>query len=57
MRRNGLALPVVQEAGRLFCSRCGNAALEKVEVTIGADGQVPLLLSAIFLPGWTLDDI
>ena len=27
-----------QEAGRLFCSRCGNAALQKVEVVIGTDG-------------------
>ena len=28
----------MQEAGRLFCSRCGNAALQKVEVVIGTDG-------------------
>lgn len=24
---------------KLFCSKCGNAALEKVEVTTSADGQ------------------
>ena len=28
----------MQEAGRLFCSKCGNAALQKVEVIIGTDG-------------------
>ena len=28
----------VQEAGRLFCSKCGNAALQKVEVLVGSDG-------------------
>ena len=28
----------MQEAGRLFCSKCGNAALQKVEVVIGTDG-------------------
>lgn len=28
-----------QEVGRLFCPRCGNATVEKVEVVIGQDGQ------------------
>jgi RNA-binding protein NOB1 len=27
-----------REAGRLFCPRCGNAALDKVEVVVGASG-------------------
>jgi Nin one binding (NOB1) Zn-ribbon like len=27
-----------QEAGRLFCPQCGNATMEKVEVTTGPDG-------------------
>ena len=31
-------LTPVQEAGRLFCSKCGNAALQKVEVLVGSDG-------------------
>ncbi|KAF5837616.1 Nin one binding Zn-ribbon like-domain-containing protein [Dunaliella salina] len=29
---------VTKEAGRLFCPRCGNAALERVEVTISPEG-------------------
>ena len=29
---------VTKEVGRLFCPRCGNAALDKVKVTVGADG-------------------
>lgn len=29
----------LQEVGRLFCPRCGNATVEKVEVVIGPDGQ------------------
>lgn len=28
----------MQEHGRLFCERCGNAALDKVEVVVGPDG-------------------
>lgn len=28
----------MQEAGRLFCGKCGNAALRKVEVVVGPDG-------------------
>jgi len=28
-----------QEIGRLFCPRCGNATVEKVEVLTGPDGQ------------------
>ena len=31
--------PTVQEQGRLFCERCGNATLGKVEVVVGADGM------------------
>lgn len=27
-----------QEAGRLFCGKCGNAALQKVEVVVGPQG-------------------
>ncbi|GFR39822.1 hypothetical protein Agub_g315 [Astrephomene gubernaculifera] len=29
---------VTKEAGRLFCPRCGNMTLDKVEVTVGPDG-------------------
>lgn len=29
---------VTKEAGRLFCPQCGNATMEKVEVTTGPDG-------------------
>ncbi len=29
---------MTQEAGRLFCPRCGNMALERVEVSVGPDG-------------------
>ncbi|KAJ9520993.1 hypothetical protein QJQ45_022704 [Haematococcus lacustris] len=29
---------VTKEAGRLFCPRCGNMALERVEVVVGAGG-------------------
>jgi len=29
----------LQEIGRLFCPRCGNATVEKVEVLTGPDGQ------------------
>ncbi len=28
----------MQEAGRLFCGKCGNAALQKVEVVVGPNG-------------------
>ena len=28
----------MQEPGRLFCPHCGNATLDKVELTIGPDG-------------------
>ena len=28
-----------QEPGRLFCPHCGNATLDKVELTIGPDGS------------------
>lgn len=31
-------LHATQEAGRLFCPQCGNATMEKVEVTTGPDG-------------------
>lgn len=31
-------LPSLQEMGRLFCPRCGNAALDKVRVVVGPDG-------------------
>lgn len=31
--------PRSQEVGRLFCPRCGNATVEKVEVLTGPDGQ------------------
>ena len=27
-----------QETGRLFCGKCGNVALQKVEVVVGPDG-------------------
>lgn len=37
-RQPGAMLTPVQEAGRLFCSKCGNAALQKVEVLVGSDG-------------------
>lgn len=30
---------VTKEVGRLFCPRCGNAALDKVKVTVGPDGS------------------
>lgn len=30
---------MAQEAGRLFCPQCGNATMDKVEVTIGSEGQ------------------
>lgn len=29
---------VSKEVGRLFCPRCGNMTMDKVEVTVGADG-------------------
>ena len=34
-----LDLAPPQEVGRLFCPRCGNATVEKVEVLTGPDGQ------------------
>ena len=34
-----LDLTPSQEVGRLFCPRCGNATVEKVEVLTGPDGQ------------------
>ncbi len=33
-------MPLSQEVDRLFCSKCGNAALQKVEVVVGPDGAV-----------------
>jgi RNA-binding protein NOB1 len=30
---------VTREAGRLFCPKCGNMSLDKVEVTVGPDGS------------------
>eukprot|EP00803_Ostreobium_quekettii_P004253 evm.model.scf_468.6 EVM.evm.TU.scf_468.6 scf_468:34546-36975(-) len=30
---------VTKEAGKVFCPKCGNAALEKVEVTVGPGGK------------------
>ena len=36
--QQGAVLTPVQEAGRLFCSKCGNAALQKVEVLVGSNG-------------------
>jgi hypothetical protein len=35
---NGCALRATQEVGRLFCGKCGNAALQKVEVVVGPEG-------------------
>lgn len=29
----------MQEVGRLFCGKCGNAALQKVEVVVGPNGS------------------